>query len=95
MAFAAVGVATALLYAVWVDWVPLLPDNLYEPLLDLGKITGYRWSSALRYLQVVLGLYALYAVGYWLVARGHARLARQILEETPVGRPEDVARGPR
>ena len=53
-------------------WVPLLPDNLYMPLLDLGKITGYRWPSALLFLQLVLGLYALYALGYRLVARGNA-----------------------
>jgi alpha-1,6-mannosyltransferase len=74
MAFLAVALATAVLWAVWVAWVPLLPENLYLPLLDLGKITGYRWPSAILYLQLVLGLYALYAAGYWLVSRGHARL---------------------
>src|SRR5688572_24264121 len=37
--FAAVGLATALAYGVWVAWVPLLPRNLSVPLLDLGKIT--------------------------------------------------------
>src|SRR5262249_58468471 len=74
MAFLSVMLATALLWAVWVAWVPLLPENLYLPLLDLGKITGYRWPSAILYLQLVLGLYALYAGGYWLVSRGHARL---------------------
>jgi hypothetical protein len=55
---------------VWVVWVPLLPTNLYLPLLDLGKITGYRWASALLYLSLVLLLYGLYAVGYRAIARG-------------------------
>src|SRR6266581_3566 len=64
MLFLAVIVATALIYAAWVVWVPLLPDNLYTPLLDLGKITGYRWPSAIAFLAIVLGLYALYALGY-------------------------------
>jgi alpha-1,6-mannosyltransferase len=41
-----------------------LPENLYIPLLDLGKITGYRWASAILYLLLVLGLYAVYAAGY-------------------------------
>jgi hypothetical protein len=74
MAFIAVVVATALLYALWAVWVPLLPSNLYVPLLDLGKITGYTWRSALLFLQGVVGLYLLYAVGYWLVARGKVGL---------------------
>ena len=52
MALLAVGIATAFLYASWALWVPLLPDNLYTPLLDLGKITGYRWPAALLYLRV-------------------------------------------
>src|SRR5438105_9545307 len=68
MVFVAVAVITALLYAEWVVWVPLLPDNLYTPLLDLGKITGYRWSSAIVYLLIVLSLYGLYAAGYWQLA---------------------------
>ena len=46
-----------------------------EPLLDLGKITGYTWSSALVFLLLVVALYALYGIGYWLVARGKGRLA--------------------
>jgi hypothetical protein len=74
MLFVAVAAATAVLYAVWLVWVPLLPENLYIPLLDLGKITGYNWPSAILYLQLVLGLYGLYAAGYWLVARGKAGL---------------------
>ncbi len=68
----AVAVGTALVYAVWVLWIPLLPTNLYAPLLDLGKITGYRWQSALLYLSMVLVLYALYAYGYWRITRGKA-----------------------
>jgi alpha-1,6-mannosyltransferase len=68
MVFLAVAVITALLYAEWVVWVPLLPDNLYTPLLDLGKITGYRWSSAIVYLLILLSLYGLYAAGYWQLA---------------------------
>src|SRR6202165_2605824 len=68
MAFLAVGVATALLYALWALWVPLLPNNLYSPLLDLGKITGYTWLAAIFYLQVIVRLYVLYAIGYRLVA---------------------------
>src|SRR5437763_15267666 len=75
MALIAVAVASALLYALWTVWVPLLPENLYVPLLDLGKITGYRWPAALLFLQLVLGLYALYGIGYWLVARGRAHTA--------------------
>src|SRR5690348_14797405 len=65
----AVAVATGLVWALWVLWVPLLPTNLYVPVLDLGKITGYTWSSALAYIGLVVVLYALYAVGYRLVAR--------------------------
>src|SRR5262252_6430305 len=64
MLFLAVAVAMALVYAVWTLWVPLLPTNLYVPLLDLGKITGYRWASAVLYLAIVLLLYGLYALGY-------------------------------
>src|SRR5258708_40137953 len=75
MALIAVAVATALVYAVWTLWVPLLPENLYVPLLDLGKMTGYRWPSALLFLLLVVGLYALYAMGYWLVARGKGHTA--------------------
>jgi hypothetical protein len=73
MAFLAVAAVSAFIYAAWVLWVPLLPDNLYIPLLDLGKITGYRWSSAWLYLLIVLGLYALYASGYFLVRYRSAR----------------------
>jgi hypothetical protein len=69
MLFLAVSVAMALIYAVWTLWVPLLPSNLFVPLLDLGKITGYRWSSAALYLSIVLLLYALYAVAYRVSAR--------------------------
>ena len=75
MAFLAVAVATAALYALWIVWVPLLPDNLYVPLLDLGKITGYTWRAALSFLFLVLGLYGLYVIGYRLVARGAGGLA--------------------
>jgi hypothetical protein len=64
MAFLAAAVGMALVYALWTVWVPLLPVNLYIPLLDLGKITGYRWSSAAVFLLIVGLLYALYAVGY-------------------------------
>src|SRR5438874_184282 len=74
MVFLAVAVVTALLYALWTVWVPLLPDNLYLPLLDLGKITGYRWTSALLFLYLVLSLYALYAVGYRQVRQGRVGL---------------------
>jgi alpha-1,6-mannosyltransferase len=74
MAFLAVGGATLCVYAVWALWVPLLPSNLYIPLLDLGKITGYTWPAALLYLQLIVALYVLYALGYRLVARGSGRL---------------------
>jgi alpha-1,6-mannosyltransferase len=70
MLFAVVGIATALVYFLWVTWIPLLPDNLHRPLLDLGKITGYTWPSALRYLSLVASQYLLYVIGYRLVARG-------------------------
>jgi alpha-1,6-mannosyltransferase len=72
MWLAAVGLATALAYGAWVAWVPLLPINLYVPLLDLGKITGYTWPSTALYVGLVSALYALYAVGYRLVASGKA-----------------------
>ncbi|MDQ6672004.1 MAG: hypothetical protein M3069_14895 [Chloroflexota bacterium] len=74
MAFLAVAAGTALLYAVWTLWVPLLPNNVSTPLLDLGKITGYTWPAAVLYLLLVVCLYALYALGYRLVARGCVRL---------------------
>src|SRR6185437_13067850 len=64
MAFLAAAVAMALVYAVWTFWVPLLPSNLYVPLLDLGKITGYTWTSAALYLSIVVLLYVLYVFGY-------------------------------
>jgi hypothetical protein len=75
MAFLAVALVTGFAYAAWVLWVPLLPDNLYTPLLDLGKITGYTWRSALTFLFLVLGLYALYGLGYRLIRRGNVGLA--------------------
>jgi hypothetical protein len=64
LALVAIGLGSAVLYAAWVAWVPLLPNNLYEPLLDLGKITEYTWPSALRYLFLVGSLNLLYALGY-------------------------------
>ena len=73
MLFLAVAVAMALVYGVWTAWVPLLPANLYTPLLDLGKITGYRWTSAALYLVIVLLLFVLYAAGYLAVSNGKAR----------------------
>jgi hypothetical protein len=72
--FLAVTAGTAVVFALWVAWVPLLPQNLFIPLLDLGKLTGYRWQSAVLYLLIVFTLYALYAVGYQLVCRGKASL---------------------
>jgi alpha-1,6-mannosyltransferase len=68
MVFVAVAAATALVYAGWVAWVPLLPHNLDTPALDLGKITGYTWPSAAGYLAIVLTLFGLYALGYGVVA---------------------------
>ena len=56
MRFVAVGVATLLLYVLLAAWVPLLPTNLYEPLLDLGKITGYTWLSAVEYALLIASL---------------------------------------
>jgi alpha-1,6-mannosyltransferase len=74
MLFLAVVVAMALIYAMWTLWVPLLPTNLYTPLLDLGKITGYRWSSAILYLAMVLVLFALLACGYRAITRSSSRV---------------------
>ncbi|MBV9600625.1 MAG: polyprenol phosphomannose-dependent alpha 1,6 mannosyltransferase MptB [Chloroflexi bacterium] len=74
MVFLGAAVGTVLLYAVWVVWVPLLPTNLYIPLLDLGKITGYTWASAGLYLALVLLLFALYAVGYRAITSGKSRV---------------------
>src|SRR6476660_9399613 len=79
MAFLGFAVASVLIYAAWAFWVLLLPDNLFVPLLDLGKITGYRWSSAGIYLAIVVGLYALYGFGYYLVASDRARSLAAIL----------------
>lgn len=73
MRFAAVGIASAVVYAFLVVWVPLLPSNVYSPLLDLGKITGYTWRSSYQYLGIVASLYVLYGAGYLLVRRGHAQ----------------------
>ena len=53
MAFVAVGLATALCYVALVLWAPLLPTNLYMPLLDLGKITGYRGGRRLTTCALV------------------------------------------
>jgi hypothetical protein len=87
MRFLAVAVATALVFAVWVLWVPLLPINLYTPLLDLGKITGYRWSSAALYLAIVLSLYLLYGFGYFAVSgAGAAGATRDGVRPTPSDR---------
>ncbi len=72
MRFTVIGIASAVVYALWVVWVPLLPANLFVPLLDLGKITGYTWTAALQFLAIVCALYALYALGYVLVRRGAA-----------------------
>jgi hypothetical protein len=72
MPFLALAAAMAVMYALWVAWVPLLPDNLFIPLLDLGKLTGYTWQSAALYLLIVLSLYMLYGIGYQLAARGRA-----------------------
>ncbi|MBV9359485.1 MAG: hypothetical protein JO023_28575 [Chloroflexi bacterium] len=65
--FLTVGAGTAVVYVAWVATAPLLPGNVFEPLLDLGKITGYTWQAALRYCLVVGTLFVLYGVGYWLV----------------------------
>jgi len=78
-AFLGVGAASAALYALWSVWVPLLPTNLFVPLLDLGKMTGYRWDSALRYLALEGGLFSLYGVGYALARRGAASLTQVLL----------------
>ena len=75
MRLLAVGVATALVYALWVTWVPLLPDNLYVPLLDLGKITGYHWASAAIYMSIVIVLYSLYAYGYRLIRKTESQIS--------------------
>lgn len=70
MLFVAVAVATALVYAGWVVWVPLLPTNLARPALDLGQLTGYTWTSAWGFLLIVVVLFWLYALGYRAVAAG-------------------------
>jgi Gpi18-like mannosyltransferase len=74
MVFVAVAAATALVYAGWVAWVPLLPRNLYMPALDLGKITGYTWPSTAGYVALVLALFGLYALGYRVVAASRQRV---------------------
>src|SRR5262249_34315784 len=72
VAFAAFALASALIYLTWTLWVPLLPANLYFPLLDLGKITGYSWTSALHYLAILAGLFGLYLLGYFEITRRRA-----------------------
>jgi alpha-1,6-mannosyltransferase len=74
MPFLVVAAAMAVVYALWVAWVPLLPDNVFIPLLDLGKLTGYTWQSAALFLLIVLSLYTLYSIGYRLTATGGVRL---------------------
>ncbi len=74
MVFVAVAVATAVVYAVWVAWVPLLPTNLFTPVLDLGQVTGYTWVSAASYLAIVLTLCGLYALGYRTLASSQRRV---------------------
>lgn len=66
--------ATVALYVAWTIWVPLLPTNLWTPLLDLGKMTGYRWSSAITYLALILALMAVYGAAYRTVSRGYGSL---------------------
>lgn len=66
--------ATAALYVAWTIWVPLLPTNLWTPLLDLGKMTGYRWPSAWTYLTLILALISLYGAAYRMVSRGYGSL---------------------
>jgi alpha-1,6-mannosyltransferase len=70
MGFVAAAVGTALVYAAWVAWVPLLPTNLYTPVLDLGQITGYMWTAGAGYLALVLTLFGLYALGYRSLVAG-------------------------
>src|SRR4051794_6866882 len=70
MAFLAVAAAMALLYGLWVAWVPLLPSNVFIPLLARGRLTAYAWASAILFLPLVVWLFALYAAGYALLARG-------------------------
>lgn len=72
--FVACAAATTVLYGLWSAWIPLLPDNVGQPLLDLGKMTGYRWLSALTYLVLILAVYGLYAVAYRLVGRARVTL---------------------
>jgi hypothetical protein len=67
--FVLVGIGTALVYGAWALWVPLLPTNLYAPLLDLGKITGYTWASTWRFCLIVGTLFASYVLGWRLVLR--------------------------
>ena len=74
MRFLVCALTTAALYGVWTIWIPLLPTNLWQPLLDLGKMTGYRWPSAWAYLSLILALMALYGTAYRLVSRGSATL---------------------
>lgn len=73
LVFVLISLGAVVLYVDWAMWVPLLPRNLYEPLLDLGKITDYSWLSALHFLLLVIGLYLLYALGYRQVRAGRAR----------------------
>lgn len=72
VAFLAVGAGSLLLDLLFVAWVPLLPTNVYRPLLDLGKITGGGWPAVDRYVFLVGGLFLLYGLGYRLLARGAA-----------------------
>jgi hypothetical protein len=58
---------------------PLLPRDVFQPLLDLGKITGYTWEATLRYCLIVAVLFALYVLGYWFVVGRQAASLGPIL----------------
>src|SRR5581483_2665792 len=68
----ALGVASLALYILFAAWLPLLPTNVFVPLLDLGKIAHAGWPAALHYAALVAGLFALYGLGYRVVAAGGA-----------------------
>jgi MYXO-CTERM domain-containing protein len=72
LALLALGLGSLLLFLLFVAWVPLLPGNLYTPLVNLGSLTHPTWQSAVRFLFLLVGLFALYALGYRLVAQGAA-----------------------
>jgi alpha-1,6-mannosyltransferase len=76
--FGVVGGLTLLLYVGCALALPLVPRNVYVPLLDLGKMTQTVGAGWAIYPAVVGVLFALYGAGYGLVATDRGPSLRTI-----------------